>query len=56
MGYSPRGHKESDMTERRLFTSLHLLQLKLVPSHRDVTWVIDGSAIGFNKLIIIVVK
>ena len=24
MGYSPRGHKESDTTERLHFTSLHL--------------------------------
>ena len=25
MGYSPRGHKESDMTERLHFTSLHFI-------------------------------
>ena len=48
------------VAKRRLqlsnFTSLHLLQLKLVASHRDITWVIEGSAIVFDKLIIIVVK
>ena len=33
MGYSPQGHKESDMTERLHFTSLHLvLNLLLVIS------------------------
>ena len=56
VGYSPWGCKEMDTTEQLLFTSLHLLQLKLVASHRDITWVIEGSAIVFDKLIIIVVK
>ena len=33
VGYSPLGHKESDMTETFTFTHFHILQALLVTSH-----------------------